>query len=129
LQWLVGATASMAIVDEATGHFAGELDVRHGGPPQVGNIGYTVDPAFRGRGYTTRALRLLIPWAFDTAGFARLELGAKADNVASQKAALHAGFEPDGVMQARLRNPDGSFSDEVRFALTSPRIRRVTGAT
>jgi RimJ/RimL family protein N-acetyltransferase len=65
-----------------------------------------------------------VPWAFDVAGFARLELGAKAWNVASQRAALRAGFEPDGVRAARLRNPDGSFSDEVRFALVNPAIRR-----
>ena len=81
-------------------------------------------PAFRGRGYTARALRLLADWAFEQAGFARLELGAKADNIASQKAALSAGFEPDGTWQARLRNADGTFSDEVRFALINPRHRR-----
>ena len=48
-------------------------------------------------------------------GFHRLELGAKADNVASQRAALSGGFQPDGVRAERLRNPDGTFSDEVRF--------------
>jgi len=80
-----------------------------------------VHPAFRGRRYTTRALRLLVLWAFEVADFARLELGAKSANVASQRAAAAAGFEPDGVRRARLRNPDGTFSDEVRFALLNPR--------
>jgi RimJ/RimL family protein N-acetyltransferase len=113
----------MAMVDLATGAVAGTLDLRLAGPPQVGGVGYVVHPRFRGRGYTTRALRLLVPWAFETAGLARLELGAKAGNVASQRAAAAAGFQPDGVQQARLRNPDGTFSDEVRFALVSPRYR------
>jgi RimJ/RimL family protein N-acetyltransferase len=123
LDWLVGTTAVFAMVDVASGRFAGTLDLRRAGPPQVGGIGYVVHPAFRGRGFTMRALRLLVPWAFEAAGFARLELGAKSANVASQRAAAAAGFEPDGTRQARLRNPDGTFSDEVCFALVNPRHR------
>jgi RimJ/RimL family protein N-acetyltransferase len=124
LDWLVGSVAAMTIVDVGTGRHAGELVLRRSGPPGVGGIGYGVHPDFRGHGYTARALRLLIEWAFAEApgggGFARLELGAKASNVASQKAALAAGFEPDGTRTARLRNPDGSYSDEIRFALLNP---------
>lgn len=125
LDWLVGTAAPFSIVDVATGGYAGSMRLRQAGPPQIGGLGYVVHPAFRGRGYTTRALRLLVPWAFDVAGFARLELGAKVGNVASQRAALNAGFEPDGVRIGRMRNPDGSFGDEARFALLSPAIRRV----
>ncbi|PZS16768.1 MAG: hypothetical protein DLM57_09665 [Pseudonocardiales bacterium] len=123
LHWLVGPVLRCAIVDAATGSYAGMISVRLHGPPNIGGIGYGVRPAFRGRGYTSRALRLLVPWAFDVAGFARLELGAKQDNAASLRAAQHAGFEADGVRRARLRNPDGTFSDEVRYALVNPRYR------
>jgi RimJ/RimL family protein N-acetyltransferase len=79
-------------------------------------IGYTVHPSFRGRGYTARALRLLTEWAFDVAGFVRLELGTKLANIASQRAARAGGFEQEAVVRGRLRNPDGSYSDEVLFA-------------
>jgi RimJ/RimL family protein N-acetyltransferase len=62
-----------------------------------------------------------VPWAFDVADFARLELGAKVGHAASLRAAAAAGFTPDGVRHRRLRNPDGTFSDEQRYALTNPR--------
>ena len=124
LDWLVGTVAGFAMVDAATGRVAGSIQLRQAGPPDVGGIGYVTHPDFRGRGYTGRALRLLVPWAFGEAGFARLELGAKADNVASQRAALAGGFLPDGVRVARLRNPDGSYADEARYALMNPSITR-----
>jgi RimJ/RimL family protein N-acetyltransferase len=121
LQWLVGGVAAFSMIDEDTGRVAGSMRLRKQGPPQVGGVGYVVHPAFRGRGYTTRALRLLIPWAFEVADFARLELGAKVGNDASLRAAANAGFAPDGIRERRLRNPDGTFSDEVRYALNNPR--------
>jgi RimJ/RimL family protein N-acetyltransferase len=111
------------MVDVATGSFAGELQVRLSGPPQTGSLGYVVHPRFRGRGYTTRALRLVVPWAFEVADLARLQLGAKVGNVASQRAALSAGFRPEGVHEGRLRNADGTFADELGFALVDPRYR------
>lgn len=37
------------------------------------------------------------------------------------RAAVNAGFARDGVRARRLRNPDGTFSDEVRFALVNPK--------
>jgi RimJ/RimL family protein N-acetyltransferase len=121
LHSLVGGVAGLSMVDVASGRVAGALTLRKAGPPQIGGIGYVVHPDFRGRGLTSRALRLLVPWAFEVADFARLELGAKVDNLPSQRAALAAGFDPDGVRRTRLRNPDGSFSDEARFALINPK--------
>lgn len=123
LQWLVGNAAACTMVDVATGRVAGALRLRKAGPPQVGGIGYVVHPAFRGRGYTARALELLVPWAFEVADFARLELGAKEGNVASLRAAASAGFEPDGTRARRLRNPDGTFADEIRYVLINPKYR------
>jgi RimJ/RimL family protein N-acetyltransferase len=121
LEWLVGRVAVFSMVDVASGRLAGSLRVRQAGPPQIGGIGYVVHPDFRGRRYTVRALTLLVRWAFGPADFARLELGAKEGNEASLRAAAAAGFVPDGVRARRLRNPDGSFSNEVRYALVNPR--------
>jgi RimJ/RimL family protein N-acetyltransferase len=123
LDWLVARQAPFTMVDEASGRFAGSLVLRYAGPPGVGGIGYAVHPAFRGRGVAARALRILAPWAFETARFARLELGAKTDNLASQRAAQSGGFEPDAPREARLRSPDGTYSDEARFVLINPAVR------
>ena len=124
LEWLVGHAVLFAIVDVSSGRFAGTVRLRQAGPPGVGGIGYLVHPAFRGRGLSARALRLVVAWAFGPGGFARLELGAKVDNVASQRVALAAGFERDAPRVARLRNPDGAYADEERFYLINPAIVR-----
>lgn len=124
LDHLVGPGTYFAMVDVASGEFAGSVRLRSSGPPNVGVIGYAVHPRFRGRGFTSRALRLLSAWAFAEAGFARLELGAKTDNVASQRAAEAAGFVREGVWRSRLRDPDGTFWDETRYALINPRYDR-----
>lgn len=124
LDWLVGSTAPFSIVDVESRRYAGSVRLRLAGPPGVGGIGYGVHPDFRGRGFTSRALRLVVAWAFTHGGFARLELGAKMDNVASQRAALSAGFEPDAPRIARLRYPDGSYADEARFFLINPAVGR-----
>jgi RimJ/RimL family protein N-acetyltransferase len=118
LEWLVGSTAAMAIcVDNPAGPaVAGGIAVRQVGPPGVGGVGYGLRAAYRGRGLTAHALRLVRDWALTTGGLHRLELGANRDNVASQKVALAGGFHADGVRAERLRNADGSYSDEVRFA-------------
>jgi RimJ/RimL family protein N-acetyltransferase len=122
LQWLVGPIGRMSMVELASGEVAGSMQLRLGGPPAIGGIGYGVRPGFRGHGYTARGLRLLSEWAFTHAGIHRLELGAKVANVASQKSALNAGFQGDGIHPGRLRNPDGTFSDEAQFCLLNPTV-------
>lgn len=120
LDRLVSGNNSLLICDAATGAGAGILGLRRSGPPDVVAIGYGVIPEFRGRGFTTRALRLLADWAFSATPTVRLELGCKVANVASARAALSAGFVQEGRRASRLRNPDGSYSDELVFGLVRP---------
>lgn len=120
LDRLVSAQNLLLICEAATGAGAGILSLRRFGPPDVVGIGYGVLPEFRGRGFTTRALRLLAGWAFSRTPIVRLELGCKIDNVASARVALAAGFVQEGRRAGRLRNPDGSYSDELVFGLVRP---------
>lgn len=54
-------------------------------PPYcLGHVGYCVVPWKRRRGYATRALGLLLPYARDE-GLSHIDLTTTADNVASQR--------------------------------------------
>lgn len=123
LAWLTGHHLTLLICDAATGAGAGILTLRGGGPPDVLGIGYGVLPEFRGQHFTTRALNLVADWLFSQSSVARLELGCKVANVASARSAEAAGFARDALFQARLRNPDGSFSDEIGYARVRPGLR------
>ena len=120
LDRLVSGTNALLICDATTGTGAGVLGLRRVGPPDVVAVGYGVLPEFRGRGFTTRALRLLAGWAFSQTPFVRLELGCKLANLASARSAVAAGFVQEGRRPGRLRNPDGSYSDELVFGLLRP---------
>lgn len=117
---LTGGTDALLICDAATGAGAGIMGLHRFGPPGVVMVGYGVLPEFRGRRFTTRALRLLADWAFSRTPIARLELGCKVGNVGSARAALAAGFVAEGRQAGRLPNPDGSYSDELIFGLPRP---------
>ncbi|MEO7447607.1 MAG: precorrin-6A synthase (deacetylating) [Humibacillus sp.] len=117
LEWRRGRAARFVLVDAETGRGAGVLVLLRMGPPGTGLIGYGVLPAFRGRGFATRALRLVSRWAFEEVGLPRLELGHKVGNIASGRAAERAGFRAEGRLSGRLPNPDGTRSDEVYYSL------------
>ena len=114
------------MVDVASGEGAGVIGVLRMGPPGTGLVGYGVLPAFRGRGFTTRALRLVSRWAFEEAGLARLELGHKVGNVASGKAAARAGFRVEGRLSADCPTPTapGPTRSTTPWSPTTARARR-----
>jgi aminoglycoside 6'-N-acetyltransferase len=60
--------------------------------PGVVKVGYTIDPAFQGRGYATEAVRALIDYAFDTLGADLVRAYASAENVPSHHVAENAGL-------------------------------------
>jgi RimJ/RimL family protein N-acetyltransferase len=80
-------------------------------------IGYSVLPEWRGRGYATRALRLISRWAFTEAGIARLTAGTHPDNKASQRVLERAGFRREGLARDRLPAADGGRIDDVLYGL------------
>ena len=120
LDRLVSRHTSLLVCDAASGAGAGGIGLRWEGPPGVVGLGYGVLPEFRGRGFTSRALRLLSDWAFGQTPIVRLELGCKVANLASARSAEAAGFVREALMAGRLKNPDGSYSDEIGFGKVRP---------
>jgi RimJ/RimL family protein N-acetyltransferase len=83
----------------------------------TGHIGYWCAPEARGRGVTTRALRLLCRHSLDELGLERLELITDPENHASQRVAQKVGFQREGVLRSHLPHPDGRRRDSVMFSL------------
>lgn len=64
---------------------------------QAYNIGITLSPEFRGKGYGTQAQRLFADYLFSTYTVMRVEASTDVANVAEQRALIKAGFTREGV--------------------------------
>jgi RimJ/RimL family protein N-acetyltransferase len=106
---------SFAITDAATGAVVGAI-ARHRRAEHRVEFGYWLAPWARGRGFATRALRLVADWSLRE-GFVRLELFTHPDNVASAKVAERAGFTFEGVRRAWDTDRNGNPEDGVFYVL------------
>ncbi len=72
--------------------------------PQPGNvgIGYWLLEEARGRGLATRAVSLLSRWALGAGGLVRIEALVEADNRASLRVVVRAGFRREGTLRGYL---------------------------
>ncbi|WP_433334315.1 GNAT family N-acetyltransferase [Spirillospora sp. CA-294931] len=115
-EWLAGNRADFAIIDADTGGFAGGIGLYNELETGQAMIGYSLVPAFRGKGLATRSVRLVTGWAFDV-GIKRLIAGTNPTNVGSQRVLEKAGFVREAVTRSRLPAPDGKRADDVLYAL------------
>jgi [ribosomal protein S5]-alanine N-acetyltransferase len=107
--------SAFAIVDRATGELLGGIGTRVAGPAVV-EIGYWVKAGARGRGIATRALALIVRFAFDELDAARVQLSTEPDNLGSQRVAEKAGFVREGTLRSHLCIK-GRRRDAVMFSL------------
>jgi RimJ/RimL family protein N-acetyltransferase len=113
-RWREGKAATFAICaadDGCVGHVF--VNLSSGGR---GSIGYWLLPEARGRGFATRAVRLVARWALRELGLARLQLLAEPSNEASQRVAERSGFTREGVLRS-YTELDGRRLDYVMFSL------------
>jgi RimJ/RimL family protein N-acetyltransferase len=97
--WAAGG-AAYAIADPASDRLVGGVGINRIVPERgQGEIGYWVAHWARRRGVATAAARALSAWAFDR-GFSRLELLTDLANAPSQRVALAAGFQREGVRRS-----------------------------
>ncbi len=64
---------------------------------QAYNIGITLSPKFRGKGYGTEAQRLFTDYLFSTYTVTHVEASTDVTNVAEQRALIKAGFTREGT--------------------------------
>jgi ribosomal-protein-alanine N-acetyltransferase len=76
------------------------------GPPgadETIELGYSVIPDRRGRGYATEAVIALVEWAFHQPGVSAVVAGCAADNTPSIRLLRRVGFERTDREDAQLR--------------------------
>jgi RimJ/RimL family protein N-acetyltransferase len=116
--WLAGTRAELVIVDTATGAPTGGIGLFYQEPPTgQAMIGYSQLPAWRGRGYTTRAVQLLSLWVFAETNIVRLIAGTMPSNTGSQRVLEKAGFTREAYLRSRLPGLDGRRIDDIQFVL------------
>jgi RimJ/RimL family protein N-acetyltransferase/SAM-dependent methyltransferase len=125
-EWADGKSQAFALRDDPNGPALGTAEL-HASPDGAGNISYSTDPLHRGRGYATRAVRLLSVAGLRRFGYARIELRCDADNTASRRVAEKAGFtlestERSGVFE-HVAAWRGTTRDELVFARSTDPIQ------
>jgi RimJ/RimL family protein N-acetyltransferase len=103
--WRDQTSATFAVTRAADGDVLGGVGLRVvDADHAVAEVGYWTRSEARGRGITTRAVRLISRWAFEL-GCERLQLKADVRNPASCRVAERAGFRREGVQRAARYSP------------------------
>jgi RimJ/RimL family protein N-acetyltransferase len=118
IEWLRGRGALM-VIDDGTGYLGtiGLYDVAR--VTGTGMIGYDLRPETRGRGYATRAVKLVRRWAFGEVGLDRVWAGTDVHNTASQAVLRRAGFRLEGVERGGLPTLSGRRRDTLLWGSLS----------
>jgi RimJ/RimL family protein N-acetyltransferase len=116
----IGPDTAVLAVETDDGTLIGSVSwftVQHG--PSAAcralNVGISLFPEHRGKGYGSRVQRLLCDYLFSTRLIERVEAGTDIENIAEQRALEKAGFAREGVLRhAQFRN--GTWHDMVLFS-------------
>jgi RimJ/RimL family protein N-acetyltransferase len=104
----------LSVAIEADGELVGTGGIYFRGGRLGPEIGYTVAPWARRRGYAAETAHALAEWGLGL-GAPRVHLYTDVGNAASQAVAVRAGFHREGVVRAALDYRDGSRADAVLF--------------
>lgn len=81
-------------------------------------LGYSLNPAYWGNGYTTEAAKEVISYGFDYLELKRIEVGTFLDNYQSQRVCEKLGFTKEGIARSGYFRYDGKIFDKVVFGMT-----------
>ncbi|HHX71335.1 MAG TPA: GNAT family N-acetyltransferase [Clostridiales bacterium] len=81
-------------------------------------VGYCIGAAYWNRGITTKALALVMDFAFGTVGFERLIAKHDVENPASGRVMQKVGMAQEGILRRHCRRKsDGIYSDLVCYGI------------
>lgn len=87
-----GGWVQLSITERESGRLVGDVGLSRADEPGTIKVGYTVAPAFQGRGYATEAVGALVTYAFDALGADVVRAYASANNAPSARVAEKAGM-------------------------------------
>ena len=102
------------------GRLAGEINLSaiQRGPFQSAYVGYWIDEAEAGLGYTPEALVVLIRFAFDDLRLHRVQIAIIPRNTPSRRVVEKVKVREEGVAE-RYLEINGVWEDHVRYAITA----------
>jgi [ribosomal protein S5]-alanine N-acetyltransferase len=102
------------------GHFRGEINLSsvQRGPFQSAYVGYWIDEAVAGGGYTPESLAVLIRFVFEELRLHRVQVAIIPRNQASRRVVEKLDLREEGVAQ-RYLEINGVWEDHVRYAITA----------
>lgn len=109
----------LGLAVEGDGLLVGDIQARapkHAFPRGTCEIGITLFPGARSRGYGLEAVRLLTEHLLD-AGWDRVQASTAVDNVAMRTVLERAGYEHEGVLRSYAPGDDGR-EDYAMYAKT-----------
>jgi aminoglycoside 6'-N-acetyltransferase len=102
------------VEERESGALVGDVGLSPADEPGVVKVGYTIAPAYQGRGYATEAIRALIGYSFDTLGAEVVRAYASALNLPSHRVAERVGMH---LVERFEGVHDGHVWQGVRFEL------------
>lgn len=70
-------------------------------------LGYDISPEYRNRGFMTEAIKAVMTYLVDEAGFNRVYCNVRTNNVSSNKVCQKAGMTLDGVLRKHFKSAVG----------------------
>jgi aminoglycoside 6'-N-acetyltransferase len=110
-----GGWVQFSVEERESGVLVGDVGLSPAdGEPGVIKVGYTMDPAFQGRGYATEAVSALVAFAFDVLGAGLVRAYASAENLPSIRVAEKVGMH---LVERFQRTEDGETWQGVRYEI------------
>ncbi len=112
-----GQWFQIAVAESATDELMGDMAVILTDGGAQAEIGYTLAPAFQGRGIATDALRLLLDHLFLDRGLRRVHATCDATNDRSRALLERVGFRLEGIEIEAFNMGANTWSDDARYAM------------